>query len=107
MLTQSFELLHHLLPYGLYVDTAEAPVGYDLNEVGFFETIRHNLVDVVGEVQQVLLVGGVATIRVKGEVEEGVVKIKAFVGVVKRAVLAVLLLRITLVFTYVAVAVKI
>ena len=86
------------------MDAAEAPVRGDFNEVRFLETIRHDFVDVVGKVEQILLVGGVAPLRIKGEVEEGLVKIEAVVEVVE---LAMLVLRVALAFPGISVAIEV
>ncbi|XP_013920084.1 PREDICTED: caspase-9 [Thamnophis sirtalis] len=109
-LTQRLQLLHHLLPDRLDVDAAEAPVGGDLDEVRLPEALGDDLVDVVGEVEQVLLVEGVlVALRVEGEVEEGLVKVEALVEGMCMAVrrLLLLLVREALVLAHVAVTVKI
>lgn len=54
--------------------------------------------------EQILLVGGVAPLRIKGEMEEGLVEIEAFVEVVE---LAVLVLRVALAFPGVPVAIEV
>jgi len=86
------------------VDAAETPVRGDFNEVRFLEAVWHDFVDVVGKVEQILLVGGVAPLRMEGEVEEGLVKIEAFMEVVE---LAMLVLRVALAFPGISVAIKI
>lgn len=54
--------------------------------------------------EQILLVGGVAPLRIKREMEEGLVEIEAFVEVVE---LALLVLRVALAFPGVPVAIKV
>lgn len=76
-LTQSLQLLHGLLPHRLNVDAGEAPLGRDLDQVRPLEAVRHHLVIVLGEVEQVLGVGEVVTGA--REVEEGVVEVEAVV----------------------------
>lgn len=104
ILTQCLQFLSDFLPHGLDVDAAETPVRGYFNEVRFLETIWHDFVDVVGKMEQILLVGGVAPLRIKGEMEEGLVKIEAFVEVVE---LAMLVLRVALAFPGISVAIKV
>lgn len=100
LLTQSLHLLHHLLPDGLDVDAAEAPVGGDLDQVGPPEAAGHHLVDVLVKVQRVLAVGEVAAVLAEGEAEEGPVEVKVAVVL---AVVATVAVRLSVVRLSVAV----
>lgn len=56
------------------------------------------------KVEQILLVGGVASLRIKGEVEKGLIEIEAFVEVVE---LAMLVLGEALTFPGITVAIEV
>lgn len=58
----------------------------------------------MGKVEQILLVGGVAPLRIEREMEEGLIKIEAIVEAVE---LAMLLLREALAFPSISVAIKV
>lgn len=104
ILTQCLQFLSDFLPYRLDVDAAEAPVRGDFNEVRFLEAIGHDFIDVVGKVEQILLVGGVAPFRVEREVEEGLVEIESFMEAVE---LALLVLGVALAFPSISEAIKV
>lgn len=76
-LTQSLQLLNGVLPHGFNVDAGEAPLRGDLDEVGPLEAVWHNLVVVLGEVEQVFVVSEVTAGARK--VEEGVIEVEAVV----------------------------
>lgn len=62
------------------MDAAEAPVRCDLYQVGPLVAVRHHVVDVLVEVQDVLVVGEVlVAVAVEREVEEGLLKVEAVV----------------------------
>lgn len=62
------------------MDAAEAPVRGDLYQVRPPVAVRHHVVDVLVEVQDVLAVGKVAlAAAVEREVEEGVLEVEAVV----------------------------
>lgn len=62
------------------MDAAEAPVRCDLYQVRPLEAVRHYVVDVLVEVQDVLVVGKVLlAVAVEREVEEGLLKVEAVV----------------------------
>lgn len=102
--SQRLQFLSDFLPHRLDVDAAETPVRGYFNEVRFLETIWHDFIDVVGKMEQILLVRGVTPLRIKGEMEEGLVKIEAFVEVVE---LAMLVLRVALAFPGISIAIKV
>lgn len=104
VLTQRLQFLSNLFPHWLDVDAAETPVRGYFNEVRFLETIRHDFIDVVGKMEQILLIGGVAPLGIEGEMEEGLVEIETFVEVVE---LAMLVLRVALAFPDISVAIKV
>lgn len=58
----------------------------------------------MGKVEQILLVGGVAPLRIEREMEEGLVKVEAIVESVE---LAMLLLREALALPSISVAIKV
>lgn len=71
------------------MDAAEAPVRRDLYQVRPLEAVRHHVVDVLVEVQDVLVVGKVLlAVAVEREVEERLLKVEAVVliGVVAATV---------------------
>lgn len=62
------------------MDAAEAPVRGDLYQVRPPVAFRHHVVDILVKVQDVLAVGKVPLVLVvEGEVEEGLLKVKAVV----------------------------
>lgn len=63
------------------MDTAEAPVRGDLDQVWSLVAVRHHVVDILVKVQYVLAVSKVPVVlAVEGEVEEGLVEVKAVVA---------------------------
>ena len=84
------------------MDAAEAPVGSDLYQVRSLVAVRHHLVDILVKVQRVLAVSKVPLVlAVKGKVEEGLIKIKAFLALTVATVAAVWLRVISLPITVV------
>lgn len=63
------------------MDAAEAPVRGDLDQVRPLVAVGHHIVDVLVKVQYVLAVGKVPVVlAVEGEIEEGLVEVKAVVA---------------------------
>ncbi len=95
--------MHHLLPDGLDVDAAEAPVRGDLYQVRPLVAVGHYIVDILVKVQYVFAVSKVSVVlAVKGEVEEGLIKVKAVMAmtVVTTAVrLSVISLPVTVIIS--------
>lgn len=84
------------------MDAAEAPVGRDLYQVRSLVAVRHHLVDILVKVQRVLAVSKVPLVlAVKGKVEEGLIKIKAFLALTVATVATVWLRVISLPITVV------
>lgn len=64
------------------MDTAEAPVGGDFDQVRSFEAVRHHVIHILVEVQSVLAVGKLpVALIVEWEVEEGLVEVEVVVAV--------------------------